>query len=101
MYAVIRRYNTLRGSAPSIMERVNGEFLPKLRESAGFVAYYVADPGDGTLVSVSIFEDRAGAERSTREATAWVRERLGHMITTAPVIIAGEVGASAVASAVP
>lgn len=98
MYAAIRRYNATRGATGTIVDRVNEEFLPRIREEAGFVAYYVVDPGDGTLVSVSIFEDRAGAERSTRNATAWVRERLGHLITTAPVIITGEVATSTAAA---
>lgn len=98
MYAAIRRYNAARGASQTIVDRVNDEFLPRVKEEAGFVAYYVVDPGDGTLVSVSLFDDRAGAERSTRSATAWVRERLGHLITTAPVIITGEVAASAAAA---
>ena len=51
-------------------------------------------------MSVSTFEDRAGAEASTRAATEWVRNNVGSMIKTAPVIITGEVVAHAGAPAV-
>lgn len=91
MFAAIRRYNATPGSVATIAERVQGEFLPTIRQMPGFVAYYAIDGGDGTLLSVSVFEDRATAEESTRQATTWVRERLSHLIRTAPVISTGEV----------
>ena len=40
-------------------------------------------------------EDRAAADESTRVATTWVRERLHHLIKTAPVISMGDVVAMA------
>ena len=95
MYAAIRRYNAFEGAAATIAARVNEEFLPKIRQMPGFLGYYVVDGGDGTLVSVSLFEDRAAADESTRAATAWVRDRLNHLIKTAPVISTGAVVAMA------
>ena len=95
MYAAIRRYNGFEGAATTIAARVNEEFLPKIRQMPGFLGYYVVNGGDGTLVSVSLFEDRAAADESTRMATTWVRERLHHLIKTAPVISTGEVVAMA------
>ena len=91
MYAVIRRYNIAQGSADSIAQRVNEGFLPIVSQTPGFVAYYVMNPGDGTIASVSVFEDKAGAEASTRSSTEWVRQNLGAIIRTAPVIMSGEV----------
>ena len=98
MYAAVRRYNAFGDAAPAIATRVNEEFVPMVRQMPGFVAYYVVDGGDGTLLSVSVFEDRDAAEESTRQATAWVRERLGHLIRTAPVITSGQVVAHAEAA---
>jgi hypothetical protein len=92
MYAVLRRYNTHKGSAEQILQRVNQGFVPIVSKTPGFVAYYVVNAGD-ELVSVSIFEDKRGADESTRAASEWVRQNLHGLITTAPVIIAGEVGA--------
>jgi hypothetical protein len=91
MFAAIRRYNAFPNAAATIASRVNEEFLPKLRQMPGFVGYYVVDGGDGTLISVSLFEDRAAADGSTQAATAWVHERLHHLIRSAPVISTGEV----------
>jgi heme-degrading monooxygenase HmoA len=95
MFATIRRYNIAPGSADTIAQRVNAEFLPKVTQAAGFGAYLVIDPKDGTMVSISVFDSREEAEASTRAATDWVRQSLGSVIKTAPVIISGEVVAQA------
>ncbi len=91
MHAAIRRYNMFPGAIDTIRTRVNEELLPTMRQLPGFVAYYVVDGGDGTLIAVSVFEERAGADESTRQATTWARERLSHLVRTAPVISTGEV----------
>jgi heme-degrading monooxygenase HmoA len=95
MYAAIRRYNIAPGSADSIVQRVNERLLPVLNQMPGFIAYYLINPGDGTVVSVSVFEDRAGADASTRTATEWVRQHLGAVVRTAPVIVTGVVATQA------
>lgn len=91
MYAAIRRYNVFEGAAERITERVNASLLPTLRESPGFVAYFVVDAGDGTMAAVTVFEDREGAESSNRIASEWVRQQLGGLVKSAPVILTGEV----------
>jgi hypothetical protein len=91
MYAVVRRYNVAPGSTATIAQRVNEEFLPIVGQVRGFVSYHLVDAGDDSVLSIGIFEDRAGADESTRAATEWVRQRLTHLIRNAPVITAGEV----------
>jgi hypothetical protein len=49
--------------------------------------------GRGPVVSVSIFEDRAGAEESNRIAAEWVGHNLAAMLPNPPEVIVGEVGA--------
>lgn len=93
MYAAIRRYNVFEGTADRIVERVNTSFLPTLRESPGFVAYFVVDAGDGTMAAITVFEDKQGAEASNRVASEWVRQNLGGLVKSAPVILTGEVKA--------
>ena len=95
MYAAVRRYNGVKDAAGTIATRINEELIPQLRQMPGFVAHYVVDGGDGTLIAISVFEERDMAEESTRHATAWVRERLAHLIRIAPVISTGPVVAHA------
>ena len=96
MFASIRRYNVQAGAIDLLVKKVNDEFLPQVSQSPGFQAYYLITPGDDTVVSVSVFDDRAGAEASTRMATEWVKREVHRYIKTAPVIITGEVGSHAV-----
>jgi hypothetical protein len=78
MYATIRRY-TMKdlGNAEQTLaafkQRLEGKFVPVLQDVRGFHSYYVVTSNDRELVSVSIFEDRTGAEESTRRAAEFVR----------------------------
>jgi heme-degrading monooxygenase HmoA len=98
MYAVVRRYNIAPGSADTITQKVHESFLPLISQAPGFVGYYLLNAGDGTIASISIFEDKAGADASTKTATDWVRQNLASLIRTAPVIMTGEVVAQMAAS---
>lgn len=55
--------------------------------------YRRVDSGDGTLASISDFEDRAGAEKSNKLAEHWVGRSLSSALPTSPETIVGEVGA--------
>jgi hypothetical protein len=94
MYATVRRYEGVTDPAEA-GRRVNDGFVPLIRRVPGFVAYYWVDAGDGVMVSTSVFEDRAGAEESTRKAADFVRDNLAPLLPQPPQITAGEVAASA------
>ena len=74
MYAAIRTYETI--DAGEVTRRANRGFVPILRGTPGFIAYYIVDGGDGKLASISVFEEQAGAEESTRRAAEWVADVL-------------------------
>lgn len=93
MYAVVRRYEGVTDPAET-GRRVNDGFVPLLRQVPGFVAYYWVDAGDGTMVSTSVFEDRAGAEESVKRAAEFVRASLASLLPNPPQITAGEVVAA-------
>ena len=101
MYAAIRRYQIDPRAAELVIRRVNEDFVPLISQAPGFVAYYTLDAGDGALVSISIFEERAEAEASSRLAADWVSRKLGPLLRSRPVeppeITAGEVVAQVVA----
>lgn len=91
MYAVVRRYNIVEGMTPRVIERVEAEYVEKVRTLPGFVSYLVVDPNDGTLLSLALFSERASAQESNRVASEFVRMRLHGMVSTAPMIVSGEV----------
>jgi hypothetical protein len=101
MHIAIRHYHTDPASVDEITRRVNEGFIPRIKDVEGFLAYYVVDAGAGEVSTVSVFEDQAGAEESTRVAADWVRQNLAELLPDPPEITAGEVGAYEAASAGP
>jgi hypothetical protein len=94
MYVAIRQYGLLTNEpVENVFQGVREGFIPTIRNAPGFLAYYALDSGGGTLTSISIFEDRAGAERSNKLAEDWVGRTLSSALPTSPEIIVGEVGA--------
>ncbi len=94
MHVSIRRYGLLtREPVEKVLQGVREGFLPTIRDEPGFLAYYALDSGTGTLTSISIFEHRAGAEKSNQMAEDWVGKNLTNTLPTSPEIIVGEVGA--------
>ena len=89
MYVTVRRYEGV--TDPSEAESLVDEgFIPTISEVPGFVAYYWVDAGDGTTMSISIFEDQSGAEESNRRAADWNRENIASLLQNPPQITAGE-----------
>ena len=99
MHATIRRYQVEPGSVDEIIRRVNEGLVPRIKEVSGFQAYYALDGGDGRLASVSVFEDRAGAEESSRVAADWIRKNMASLFPNPPEVLQGEVVAHEAASA--
>lgn len=93
MYAVVRRYEGVTDPAEA-GRRVDEGFVSLLRQVPGFVAYYWIDAGDGTMVSTSVFDDRAGAEESVRQAADFVTDNLASLLPNPPQISAGQVVAA-------
>jgi hypothetical protein len=101
MHAAIRRYRVDPGSVDEIVRGVNEGLLPIISDVSGFQAYYALDAGGGTIASVSVFEDRAGAEESTRLAADWIRENMASLFPNPPEVLQGEVVVHGAASAGP
>src|SRR5215212_9053170 len=102
MHAAIRQYQVAPGSVDEEMiRRINEGFLPIIQEASGFRAYYALDAGDGRFATVSVFEDRAGAEESTRLAADWIKENMASLFPNPPEVLQGEVVVHGAASAGP
>ncbi len=91
MHAAIRQYRVDPGSVDEIVRGVNEGLLPIIEGASGFRAYYALDAGGGRIASVSVFEDRAGAEESTRLAADWIRENMASLFPEPPEVLQGEV----------
>jgi hypothetical protein len=55
------------------------------------VAYYLADAGDGVIVSTSVFEHASAEEESNWRAGEFVAQHLAPLLPNPPQITAGEV----------
>ena len=93
MYATVRTYSggpeladALVGNEADVKSLVSG--------IDGFRAYYLVRTADGT-VSISVYDDEAGANESNRVAADWIRENLPELGGSAPQVSAGEVVISA------
>ncbi len=80
MFAAIRYYRTDPDSTESVIRRVKEGFVPFIRETPGFVSYFVLTPRPGEIVSVSVFESRDGAQESNEKAEEWVRQNLSELL---------------------
>jgi hypothetical protein len=98
MFANVRLYRIAAGQLDEAMHLADTELADRLAEEPGFVAYEVMATEDGNVCSLTIFEDREGADRSQDLAAAFVRdhlsgmevERTGSMIGEIMVSRAGE-----------
>jgi hypothetical protein len=89
MYAVIRRYS---GVAKLIheLEKKQGEVKKLISEAPGFIAYYAIRDGEA-LATITVCNDRAGADESSRMTATWVRDNMVGVRVTAPEAYGGEV----------
>jgi hypothetical protein len=101
MHAAVRIYQVDPGSIDEVRRGVNEGFLPIIKDASGFQAYYALDAGLGRLTTVSVFEDRAGAEESTRMAADWIRQNMASLLPDPPEVLQGEVFANEAASGGP
>jgi hypothetical protein len=76
----VRRYR-VHGSAAEASRRIEQDFIPLISKRPHFHAYYVLDPGEGMLVTVSLFAERVGAEESNQLAAEWVARHLPALVS--------------------
>ena len=88
MHGVVRRYrgasalgDAMAGRSQEVRDIIGG--VP------GFVAYYAVRSGD-EVATITVCEDRAGTQESSRRAAEWVRQNLPGVAVT-PETVEGEV----------
>jgi hypothetical protein len=93
MYATVRSYSAGSALVDALVENED-EIRQVVSRIDGFRAYYLIRTSDGEALSVSIYDDEAGAEQSTSAAADWVRENLADLSVSPPQVTSGEVAVS-------
>jgi heme-degrading monooxygenase HmoA len=89
VYATVRTYSAASELADALVGKA-ADVKDLIKGIDGFKAYYLVRTADGA-VSVSVYEDQAGADASTAAAAAFIRENLPDLSVAAPQVSAGEV----------
>jgi quinol monooxygenase YgiN len=76
VFASIRRYRLESGSIDDMLRLVDTDFADTVQELDGFVEYQVVECGNGEIVTITTFTDRAHAEESMDVSADWVRDTL-------------------------
>jgi heme-degrading monooxygenase HmoA len=93
MYATVRTYSAGSELADALVSN-EADVKSLISGIDGFKAYYLVRTADGA-VSISIYDNEAGANESTSAAANWIRENLPEVGWSAPQVSAGEVVISA------
>ena len=89
MYATVRRYKGVPTAVDQLMPR-RKDIEAIIRQSPGFQSYQLIQTQDG-LITVTICDDRNGAETSNRNVAAWLKDNMPGVITNPPEITQGDV----------
>jgi hypothetical protein len=93
MHATVRRYEGVDVSrTDELTKKVNESLIPSLSKLPGFDGYFLIEAGEGVMTSISLFDESAQADESTRLAGTWVRdEKLESALPNPPKITFGKV----------
>ena len=93
MYAVVRHYHFKKEDSEKIDQVIQDGFVPILKKADGFVRYYWLDTGEGEGASLSVFQDKSGADESINLAASFVKENMSMLLTEKPEVTEGPVKA--------
>jgi hypothetical protein len=90
-YLAIRQYQLAPGrTMEELHALVESGFMPIVKQVAGFREYFLIETGEG-VISISLFEDQAGADESTARAADWVQQNLADFFAGPPTVTTGSV----------
>jgi hypothetical protein len=91
MHAVIRSYSG-KGAKElaGVLEKNKADVEKLIRAIKGFVSYSLVRTHDGVF-SVSVFQDKAGADESVRVARDWIKKNASDTGAAAPTVSEGTV----------
>ena len=89
MYAVVRRYADASALSDALVQHLD-EIRTILSGVPGFKAYHALRTADSGLVTMTVCDDQAGTQESSRRAAEWVRNNLAGLSIGPPEIVEGE-----------
>lgn len=93
MHCTMRYYPGNTDLADQLAARAD-EIRTVIGGVAGFRSYYLVRLADAT-VSITVCDDEAGTEESTRVAAGWIRENMPDLSASPPMVSSGAVTLSA------
>ena len=100
MYASVRRYRADSDSIDEMMHLADTRFADRLADEPGFMDYQLLDSGNGTVMSISIFDTEDQCARSNDLAAEFVRDELRDFGMERTDVFGGEVMVSRAAERV-
>lgn len=92
MYVSIRRAKTQEYASDEIVRRASEELLPLLKTVAGYISYDILMLEDESLMTISVFDSKAAAEKSNQLFASWAKGfDLSSLIEGTPELVVGEV----------
>jgi len=79
-YLRVANYKITKGTFSEIADAAKGGMLGTFKAQPGFIRYGLADTGEGTCLSISLWETHAQADAAAPVAATWVREHLADRI---------------------
>ncbi len=79
-YLRLANYKVTKGTFPEIVDSAKDGMLRTFKAQPGFIRYGLADTGEGTCISISLWETHAQAEAAAPVAATWVREHLADRV---------------------
>ena len=76
----IATYEIKDGTFQDVAKVAEDGMLRTFRDQPGFIRYGLADLGDKTCLSVSLWETRTDADSSVPVAATWVRENVSDRV---------------------
>ena len=76
----VATYEITKGSFQEIADVAEKGMLRTFQEQPGFIRYGLADLGDKTCLSLSLWETRKDADSSVPVAATWVREHISDRV---------------------
>ncbi len=76
----VATYGITKGTFQELADTAKTGMLPKFKQQPGFIRYGLADLGDKSCLSISLWETHEQAEAAAPVAASWVKENLSDRI---------------------